>query len=195
MKKYLFFLSISIFALSFNISAQTENQVQAIQVENISDKLTDISKSLNSLNERLTKFSETFSSNQGLKLSENQQTILAAFEYLNRAEQRLATLQKLKIELAEKQSSVRLQVSDIEEQLRPESIDRSVAFRGTTKTEELREGRRQALNKEKAELNTLISDIQNSLNETNNEIRETEQFLRRIRQRIFPAIEREIRDL
>lgn len=195
MKKYLFFLSISIFALSFNISAQTENQVQAIQVENISDKLTDISKSLNSLNERLTKFSETFSSNQGLKLSESQQTILAAFEYLNRAEQRLATLQKLKIELSEKQSSVRLQVSDIEEQLRPESIDRSVTFRGTTKTEELRESRRQALNKEKTELNTLISDIQNSLNETNNEIRQTEQFLRRIRQRIFPAIEREISDL
>ncbi len=195
MKKRLFFLLISISALSFNISAQAENHVQAIQVENISEKLTDISKSLNSLNERLAKFSETFSSNQGLKLSETQQTILAAFEYLNRAEQRLATLQKLKIELAEKQSSVRLQVSDIEEQLRPETIDRSVAFRGTTKTEELRESRRQALNKEKTELNALIFGIQNSLNETDNEIRETEQFLKRIRQRIFPAIEREISDL
>ncbi len=195
MKKKIIFLLISIFCLSINTSAQTENQVQAIQVENISEKLTEISRSLNTLNEKLVKFSETFSSNQGLKLSENQQTILAAFEFLNRAEQRLATLQKLKIELAEKQTSLRLQVSDIEEQLRPESVDRSVAFRGTTKAEELREGRRQALNKEKTELTTIIFEIQNSLNETNNEIRETEQFLRRIRQRIFPAIEREIRDL
>ena len=195
MKRNPFFLFAALIVLNFNIYAQTENQVHPIQIENISDKLSEITKSLNLLNEKLQKFSETFSSNQGLKLNENQQTILAAFEYLNRAEQRLATLQKLKIDLSEKQTAIRLQFADIEDQLRPESVDRSVAFRGTTNAEQLRENRRQALNREKTELSTLISDIQNSLNETNTEIRETEQFLRRIRQRIFPAIEREISDL
>ncbi len=195
MKRKPFFLFAALIVLNFNIYAQTENQIHPIQIENISEKLTKITESLTLLNNKLQKFSETFSSNQGLKLNENQQNILAAFEYLNRAEQRLATLQKFKIELSEKQSAIRLQLADIEDNLRIESIDRSVAFRVTTNAEQLREARRTALNKEKTEINTLISEIQNSLNETNNEIRETEQSLRRIRQRIFPAIEREISDL
>ncbi len=195
MKTKLFFPLLSILFFSLDISAQTENQVQAIQVENISEKLTTISKSLNSLNEKLQKFSETFSSNQGLRLSDKQQTILVAFEFLNRAEQRLSTLQKLKIDLTEKQVSVRLKLADVEDELRPESVDRSITLRGTTNAEELRNIRRTALNKEKYELNSLVSEIQNSIRETDIEIRETESFLRRIRQRIFPAIEKEINDL
>jgi hypothetical protein len=111
MKMKPFLPIISIIFFSLNIFAQTENQVQAIQVENISEKLTAIAKSLNSLNEKLQKFSETFSSNQGLRLSDKQQTILVAFEFLNRAEQRLSTLQKLKIDLTEKQVSVRLKLA------------------------------------------------------------------------------------
>jgi hypothetical protein len=79
--------------------------------------------------------------------------------------------------------------------LRPESVDRSITLRGTTNAEELRNIQRQALTKEKYELNLLVNEIQNSIRETDNEIRETESFLRKIRQRIFPAIEKEISDL
>lgn len=176
-----------------NIFAQTENYAQSIQIENISEKLTGISRSLDSLNERLKTFSETFSSNQGLRLSEKQQTILIAFEFLNRAEQRLATLQKLKVELSEKQSSIRVKVAEVEENLRIEAIDRTIS--GTTNAEELRNSRRRTLTRERNDLNTLLNEIQGMVNGTDAEIRDTEMFLRSVRQRIFPAIDKEISNL
>jgi chromosome segregation ATPase len=120
---------------------------------------------------------------------------LAAFEYLNRAEERLSTLQKLKIDLTEKQTSIRLKLAEVEDNLRKESIDRSVALRGTTDAEALREIGRQALNREKIELNSLLNEIEESITQTDREVRETISFLYRIRHRIFPAIEKEIEDL
>lgn len=161
----------------------------------ISMEITKISKSLEELNLKLQKFTETFSSNQGLKLTERQQKILAAFEFLNRAEQRLLTLQKLRLELSEKQISFKAKLAEIEDALRSESIDRSIVFRGTTDAEELRENRRRNLSSQRNELNQVLSEIYNSLSQTNIEIRETELFLDNIRKRIFPAVENEISDL
>lgn len=165
------------------------------KMDEISEDTEKISKSLQILNERLKVFSETFSSNQGLRLTEKQQKLLAAFEFLNRAEQRLANLQKHKIELTEKLSSVRVKLADIEEKLRPESVDRSVAMRGTTNAEELRDMRRTALYQEQNQLFGLVNEIQSSIMETEKEIVETTLFLSRIRQRIFPEIEKELLDL
>lgn len=170
--------------------AQSDAAIGKISVE-----ITKISKSLEELNLKLQKFTETFSSNQGLKLSERQQKILAAFEFLNRAEQRLLTLQKLRLELSEKQISFKAKLAEIEDDLRNESIDRSIVFRGTTNAEELRENRRRTLTSQKNELNVVLSEIGQSLFSTNREIEETERFLDNIRRRIFPAIEKDISDL
>lgn len=192
MRKY--FVLLMLISAICNFSVDGQDNVPE-QIENISEKVNDISKSMKLLNDRLKFFSETFSSNQGLRLTDRQQRILAAFEYLNRAEERLATLQKLKIDLTEKQTNIRLKLAEVEDNLRRESIDRSVALRGTTDVEALREIRRQALNREKLELNFLADEIQQSIYQTDREIKETNSFLDRIRRRIFPAIEREIEEL
>lgn len=163
-------------------------------VENISREMTNINKSVENLNKSLTNFFGNFSSNQGLKLTERQQKMLYAFEILNRAEQRLANLQKLKLDLTEKQTVIRLQNARITDDLLPESVDRYVATRGTTNAEQLREIRRQALSREKYELSQALNDIQRSLQETNTEIRQTENFLRTVRQRVFPEMEKELAD-
>jgi chromosome segregation ATPase len=165
------------------------------QLENIEKSLGKISRSINEFNELLKNFSQTFSSNQGLRLTEKQQRILAAFEYLNRAEQRLANLQNLKIDLVQKQTNINLQLAQIEDDLRPESIDRSIALRGTTDAEELRDIRRQALNRQRGELRTLSGQISRDISEIDYEIQQTQQFLKRIRDRIFPEIEKELSDL
>jgi hypothetical protein len=171
-------------------SNQTQNPL-----ENIAEEITRIAKSVETLNKRLENFSQTFTSNQGLRLTDRQQKILIAFEFLNRAEQRLSILQKSKIELTEKQSSARVALAKIDEEMLPENIDRGIAVRGSTNAEQVREIRRQVLYKEKAELNNLLIEIQRTLYETNNEIRQTDNFLKNIRQRLFPEIEREISDL
>ena len=163
-------------------------------VENISREITQVSRSIETLNKNLVNFFGSFSSNQGLRLTERQQKMLYAFEILNRAEQRLANLQKLKLDLTERQTAIRLQNARITDDLLPESVDRYVSTRGTTNAEQILEIRRQALAREKFELTSALSDIQNSLQETNAEIRQTESFLRNVRRRVFPEIEKELVD-
>jgi len=169
-------------------------QFPADDLRSISQSIAKISQSLDNLNARMTSFSQTFSSNQGLKLDDKQKRILFAFEILNRSEQRLVNLQTLKLTLTDKLTALRLQLSRNTDNLLSESVDRYVATRSTLNAEQLREIRRQALNKERSDITGLISDSENSLRQTNDEIRQTELFLIGIRQKIFPAIEKELSD-
>ena len=164
-------------------------------IEAMSKNIAKINKSVEEYSKNMKTFFDTFNSNQGLKLTERQQKLLLAFEILNRSEERLANLQKLKLELTEKQTDIRLQLARITDDLLPESLDRYIVARGTTNAEQLREIRRQALARERVELTSTINDIFRSLQEMNFEINKTEMFLQNIRQRIFPEIEKELSDL
>ena len=193
-----FFAAIFLFSAVAAFSQQTPQPTPNISnqtVESISQDLSKIAKSVEDLNKQMKKFFETFSTNQGLKLSEKQSRILFAFEILNRAEQRIATLQTLKLTFAERQTALRLLLARITDDSLPQSIDRYVSLRGTTNAEQLREIRRQALQKEKYELTKLLDELQNNINEINEEIRQTELFLKSIRQRIFGEIDKELSDL
>jgi len=191
-----FIFSIQVFAQSnqSNVSVQQTLQTQN-PIENISVEISRISKSVEALNLRLKNFSDTFSSNQGLRLTDKQQKLLAAFEFLNRAEQRLATLQKLKIDLSEKQTTTNTRIATVENNLRQENIDRSIAITGSTNAEEIRSNRRQLLYTQKTELIELLNEIRDAMADTNAEIRQTVMFLKNIRQRLFPEIEKEISGL
>lgn len=191
-----FIFSIQVFAQGNQPNVSTQQTLQTQNpIENISVEISRIAKSVEALNLRLKNFSDTFSSNQGLRLTDKQQKLLAAFEFLNRAEQRLATLQKLKIDLSEKQTSTNTKIATVENNLRQENIDRSIAITGSTNAEEIRSNRRQLLYKQKSELNELLNEIRNTMSDTDAEIRQTVMFLKNIRQRLFPEIEKEISDL
>ncbi|HEY0656828.1 MAG TPA: hypothetical protein VGD05_00050 [Pyrinomonadaceae bacterium] len=176
-------------------AANQQNAISPDAVVNISIDLAIISKSVQNLNKSLKEFFDKFSSNQGLQLSEKQQKLLLAFEILNRSEQRLAILHKLRIDLAEKQTSVKTLLAKIEDDLREEKISRSVAFEGTTNAELSRENRRRFLSSELNSLTSLLGEIQNTLTETNSEIRQLESFVRSIRQKVFPEVIRELYEL
>jgi len=164
-------------------------------IDLINFQLGKISSSVDRLQGNWKSFVDSFSTNQGLRLSERQQKLLLAFEVLNRAEQRLGNLQKMRLDSTEKLSSMRLQLARINDDLRPESVDKYVSTRGTLDAEKLRELRRQALLRERTELSNIIYQVQTDLDTTNTDIRTTEQFLREIRNRIFPEIQKELADL
>lgn len=202
--RLLLFLAVSLFTTAITFAQNNQpansnedvNRRTAQSVDDISKTLAKISKALDGFNERLKNFTDTFSSNQGLRLTEKQQKLLAAFEFLNRAEQRLANLQTLKITLSERQTAARMRLAQNEVDSKPESIDRNVAVRGAiTDAEEMRESRRRALARQRNEINSLISEIQDSITTINEEIRQTENFLKTIRQLIFPEIQKELSDL
>jgi RNA processing factor Prp31 len=183
-------------------TAHAQQPVQASQpspssnpIDLINFQLGKISSSVDRLQGNWKSFFDSFSTNQGLRLSERQQKLLLAFEVLNRAEQRLGNLQKMRLDSTEKLSSMRLQLARINDDLRPESVDKYVSTRGTLDAEQLRELRRQALLRERTELSNIIYQVQTDLDTTNTDIRTTEQFLREIRNRIFPEIQKELADL
>ena len=181
------------------VAAQNEEPGQSPQVTNqiqsISKDLAKISRSVDGLSKNWKEFFDAFSTNQGLQLTPRQQRILLAFEVLNRAEARLGNLQKMRVDANEKLSTFRVQLNRIEQELLPESIDRHIVLRGTTDAEQLRDLRRQALNRERQEVLNLSNQVQRELDITNDEIRQTEFLLRNLRNRLFPEIERELVDL
>lgn len=190
MKSKILLLLVILLVGATGASAQNPNSV-----DNISQEITKISKSLETFNKNMKAFMERFALGSGNQLTERQQKLLLGFEILNKAEQRLEILQKFQIELTEKEGTVRTRLAQVELEMRPESIDRSVAFVGTTQAEEWRENRRQALGTERSSLQNLIAQIRRSLSETTSELRQTEMFVQNLRKRILPQIEMEISDL
>lgn len=193
-------LSSLIFLSMFVASALAQENRPAVEtsvnsIENISAEITKISKSLQTFNKQIKNLLEQIALNKGNQLSEKQQKLLFGYEILNRAEQRLEILQKFQIELAEKDASVKTRLSQIEQEVKPESIDRSVTLIGTTRTDELREGRRRTLEIERGSLQILSAQIRQNLLQTSNELRQAETLVVNLRKKILPQIEMEVSDL
>jgi hypothetical protein len=164
-------------------------------VGSISTDVSRIANSMEGLKRNWTEFFKAFSTNQGLQLNERQQKILLALEVLNRGEQRIANLQKMRTEHAEKLAALKLSLARNADDLLPESVERYIALRGTTDAEGLRDMRRQALQRERNELTNLSFQVQRDLDRANADIEQTEFFLRNIRARLYPEIDKELADL
>lgn len=190
------FFVILLCLCAFPVLAQNNPPVEPPRspnpLENISNDVEKLAKSVETLNRRMKTFFDTFSTNQGLQLTPKQQKLLLAFELLNRAEQRLATLQKLKIDLLDKQAFINAKLGDNEVNSSEESINRSVALTGTTRTEEIRENRRRTFGKERNDLTNLLNEIRTTLKDTESELNQTEQFVKSIRTKLFGDARQEL---
>ncbi len=187
---------VSVFFLSGGVSVYSQNPAVSYPsgdpIQNISNDLSSISRSVQSLNERMKAFVDKFEKVGGTTFNEKQSKLVLGLEFLMRAEERLAKLQMAQIELVEKQGTTRTRLSQVERDSIPQSIDRSVAFEGTTKTEELRENRRNVLQAERASLQTLLNQINSNLIETAEAVRDAQVLVIRLRKTYLPQIEREI---
>ncbi|HVE59563.1 MAG TPA: hypothetical protein VNB22_22325, partial [Pyrinomonadaceae bacterium] len=117
-------------------------------LEDISTELTQLTKSLQTFNQRLNEFLESVNKYKGIQLSEKQQKLLFGYEILNQTEQLAATLRKSLIETGEKEATIKRRIGQVQFDLRPENIERSVQMQGTTKAEEARENKRRTLENE-----------------------------------------------
>lgn len=90
---------------------------------------------------------------------EQQKRLLLNLDILTRAEQRSESLRKQLFEMIEKENTVRSRLSQLESDMRPESIDRSSMFSGSMKPEEIREMRRKSLDTEKRNMQALLTEI------------------------------------
>lgn len=155
-------------------------------------ELGRISRSVATLSEGFKSFLEKFEKVGGSTFNEKQQRLILAMEMLVRAEQRVATLQKFQVEMVEKQNETRSKLTQVEIDLRPRNIDRSVVFEGTTETEELRDARRTKLQAERVSLSQLMQQIQSNLAENADALKEAQLLVFRLRRQVLPEIEREL---
>ncbi|MBK6590579.1 MAG: hypothetical protein IPG22_20055 [Acidobacteria bacterium] len=151
-----------------------------------------MSTSVQTLNERLQKFVDKFEKLGGLSFTEKQLELVLGMELLVRAEQLIATHQKTQIELTEKLNETRGKLAQVDVDLRPRTIDRSVALVGTTETEELRDNRRQKLSAQRQSLSQLMSQIQDGLTENNEKLRTATILANNLRRQYLPMIDREM---
>ncbi len=192
-------LLIFMLAAASSISAQTDRagyvspqQTVYDPMASIAIELTNISKSVQQLSERLKSFVDKFEKVGGLSLTEKQQRFIMGLEILVRSEQRVAILQKAHTELIEKHIQVKSRMTQVELELRPQSIERTTQLEGSTQTVEIRENRRERLIAEQRSLQQLTTQIERNIAEAEYGLREAQAHVSRLRRSLLPQIEREI---
>lgn len=164
-------------------------------LEAVANEIELLRKSLQTSNTRLREISEklpVLDSKPGSAANDRQNRIPLSLDLLVRAEERAGILRKQLLELIEKDTSYKTRLAQMDEEMRPENVERALSGVGTTRTAELREVRRRSLDIEKRGLESLVTLTGQSRARLEEDVRQADSLVSRIRQRLLPLIEREI---
>ena len=157
----------------------------------IANELANISRNVQTMNERLKAVIDKGNA-PAPTISDPRQKIILGIQALASAEQRVIQLQAAQFDLTQQLNDTRGKLTQTELDLRPRNIDRSVAFEGTTETEEVRQSRRQKLLSDRTNLSTLLQQLQTSLQDNTELLRDAQQFANRLRRQYVPLMDREM---
>jgi hypothetical protein len=113
-------------------------------------------------------------------------------ERLTRAEQRAEGLQTQLRDVLEKEAGLQAQLDRVEEQSRPESIERQAALTGTFRPDELRDTIRRQYESEKRRLRTQLDLLQGSRTRLEAALNNADQLVSRLRTQLDDATQREL---
>jgi hypothetical protein len=147
---------------------------------NLSNDVAKISSSVNTLSKTLQAFVDKFEKVGGMSLTEKQQRLV------------LAILQQAQADLTTKLNDTRSKLAQNEMDSRPRNIDRSIAFEGTTETQELRENRAAKFAAERTTLTALAQQLEANLRDTTEGVRDAQTLVYRLRRQYLPQIEKEL---
>jgi hypothetical protein len=151
-----------------------------------------IRKSLQTLNTRLRELSERAFTGADQSGAGKQSGIAANLDLLTRAEQRAEVMRKQLIELTEKETSFKTRLAQLDDDLRPESIERVISVNGSTRTPELREVRRRVLDTERRGTEALLNQTSQGRLRLEEDLKQADGMVYRLRQRLLPLIDKEI---
>lgn len=118
--------------------------------------------------------------------------ISTSFALLAQAEQRAEGLRRQLLELIEKETLYRTRITQLDEDIRPENLERAMSTYGTTRTAEIRETRRRVLETERRGYQSLLTITTESRTRLEGEVRQADMLAERLRQRVTPLLEKEI---
>jgi hypothetical protein len=167
-------------------------------IDTIATEVGLLRKSVQTLNVRLREISEKVIAPDAKgtgSATDTKARIASSFDLLARAEQRAETLRRELLERIEKETSIKSRLVQIDEDMRPESVERALNPYGTTRTVELRENRRRVLENDRRGFEALLSQITQSRARLEEDVRQADSLVVRIRQRVLPLIEKEVEKL
>jgi len=167
----------------------------ATALDVVANEIGLMRKSLQTLNTRLREMSERVlarDADETGPANGKQGSIAANLDLLTRAEQRAETMRKQLIELTEKETSFKSRMVQLDDDLRPESIERVIGLSGSTRTPELREVRRRVLDTERRGIEILLNQTSQSRLRLEEDVKQADSMVFRLRQRLLPLIDKEI---
>jgi chromosome segregation ATPase len=166
----------------------------ANSIEAVVNEIDLLRKSLQTLNLRLREISEKLPAldTKQSGLNDKQNRLAPTLELLARAEERAGILRKQLVESIEKETSYKSRLAQMDEEVRPENVERTLSGVGTTRTAEIRDARRRSLEIEKRGFESLLNLNTQSRARLEDDVRQADSLVSRIRQRLLPLIDREI---
>ena len=196
------FFSTQSFAQSVASQANATPQEQsanlpqnANSIDAVANEISLLRKSLQTLNTRLSEISGRLlapDAKQGDVANDKQNRIALNMDLLARAEDRAGVLRKQLIELIEKETAYKSRLTQLEEDMRQENIERAMSGVGTTRTPEMRDNRRRVLENERRGLESLLTLTTQSRIKVEEDVRQADSLVARLRQRLLPLIDKEI---
>jgi len=178
-----------------SVSQLAEQPPAAGSTDSVANEFGLLRKSLQTLNSRLQAISEELLAPEAKSESESRERlkrISSNLDLLTRAEERAEILRKQLIELIEKETSFKMRLTQLEEDMRPENIERAMSTYGTTRTAEMRDTRRRVLENEKRGVENLLQITSQSRLRLEEDVRQADQLVTKLRLRLFPMIDKEI---
>ena len=164
-------------------------------IEGVANEIARLRTSLQTLNTRLREISDKLpaaDAKQSDSSSDKQNRIALNLDVLGRAEDRAGVLRKQLLELIEKDISYKSRLAQLDEDMRPENIERALSGVGTTRTAELRDVRRRVLEIERRGLESLVNLAAQGRLRLEEDARQADSLVSRLRQRLLPLIDKEI---
>lgn len=148
-------------------------------------------------NNQLSELSErvkNLESNSTKEYDDKQKRLMLNLDILTRAEQRAETLRKQLFDMIERESQIKTKLDQIENDIRPEVLERAVSFAGSLRPEELRETRRKNLDAERRNLQSLLTDIQNTKSSLTLNVQKADVLVEKMRTKLEKEIDDALTD-
>lgn len=120
---------------------------------------------------------------------EKQKRLLLNLDILSRAEQRSETLRKQLWDMIERESSIKTKLNMIDLDIRPEMIERQTSMTGSLRPEELRNMRKKSLEGEKANLESLLVEVQKTKASLEQSVLKADDMVDRLRVKLEKEID------
>jgi hypothetical protein len=190
-----FRLSLLLAVLMLALAPAVGQTQPAAAEDSLINEVAGLRKSVQTLSNRLQALSDELFA-PARKKDDNSidsvRMVTTNLDLLTHAEERAEVLRKQLIDLIEKETAYKSRMAQFDEDLRPENIERSMVGVGGTRTVEMRDTRRRVLENEKKGVENLLNVTVQSRLRLEEDVRQADQLVNRLRQRLFPLIDKEI---